>query len=75
MNIMNNDIPNTMPSKMINVLFVEDDSMIGESTHILLQHEGFEVTWVRTGLEALDALACGEYQLVLLDLGLLSTAF
>ena len=70
MNIMNNDIPNTMPSKMINVLFVEDDSMIGESTHILLQHEGFEVTWVRTGLEALDALACGEYQLVLLDLGL-----
>ena len=49
MNIMNNDIPNTMPSKMINVLFVEDDSMIGESTHILLQHEGFEVTWVRTG--------------------------
>lgn len=70
MNIMNNDIPNTMPSKMINVLFVEDDSMIGESTHILLQYEGFEVTWVRTGLEALDALACGEYQLVLLDLGL-----
>ena len=70
MNIMNDDIPNTMPSKMINVLFVEDDSMIGESTHILLQHEGFEVTWVRTGLEALDALACGEYQLVLLDLGL-----
>lgn len=70
MNIMNNDIPNTMSSKMINVLFVEDDSMIGESTHILLQHEGFEVTWVRTGLEALDALACGEYQLVLLDLGL-----
>lgn len=70
MNTMNDDIPNTMPSKMINVLFVEDDSMIGESTHILLQHEGFEVTWVRTGLEALDALACGEYQLVLLDLGL-----
>ena len=70
MNTMNDDIPNTIPSKMINVLFVEDDSMIGESTHILLQHEGFEVTWVRTGLEALDALACGEYQLVLLDLGL-----
>ncbi len=70
MNIMNNDIPNTMPSKMIKVLFVEDDSMIGESTHILLQHEGFEVTWVRTGLEALDALACHDYQLVLLDLGL-----
>lgn len=70
MNTMNDDKPNTIPSKMINVLFVEDDSMIGESTHILLQHEGFEVTWVRTGLEALDALACGEYQLVLLDLGL-----
>lgn len=67
---MNNKMPNKMPNQMISVLFVEDDCMIGESTHILLQHEGFEVTWVRTGLEALDALACHDYQLVLLDLGL-----
>lgn len=44
--------------------------MIGESTHILLQHEGFQVDWVRTGLQALDALARHDYHLVLLDLGL-----
>ena len=57
-------------NQMIRILFVEDDQMIGESTHILLQHEGFEVNWVRTGLEALDALARHDYELVLLDLGL-----
>lgn len=44
--------------------------MIGESTHILLQHEGYVVDWVRTGLDALDALFTQQYQLVLLDLGL-----
>lgn len=55
---------------MVKLLFVEDDQMIGESTHILLQHEGFQVDWVRTGLQALDALARHDYHLVLLDLGL-----
>lgn len=57
-------------NQIIKILFVEDDQMIGESTHILLQHEGFVVDWVCTGLQALDALTCNEYQLVLLDLGL-----
>lgn len=55
---------------MIKILFVEDDRMIGESTHILLQHEGFAVDWVRSGLHALDALSRQQYHLVLLDLGL-----
>lgn len=55
---------------MIKLLFVEDDPMIGESTQILLQHEGFSVDWVRSGLAAMDALARHDYQLVLLDLGL-----
>lgn len=55
---------------MIKILFVEDDHMIGESTHILLQHEGFMVDWVRSGLHALDALSRQQYHLVLLDLGL-----
>lgn len=55
---------------MIKLLFVEDDAMIGESTQILLQHEGFAVDWVRSGLAAMDALARHDYQLVLLDLGL-----
>lgn len=55
---------------MIKLLFVEDDPMIGESTQILLQHEGFVIDWVCSGLAALDALAQHEYQMVLLDLGL-----
>lgn len=55
---------------MIKILFVEDDRMIGESTNILLQHEGFAVDWVRSGLHALDALSRQQYHLVLLDLGL-----
>lgn len=55
---------------MVRILFVEDDQMIGESTHILLQHEGFQVDWARTGMQALDALARQDYHLVLLDLGL-----
>jgi two-component system response regulator QseB len=55
---------------MIKILFVEDDRMIGESTHILLQHEGFIVDWVRSGLHALDALSRHQYHVVLLDLGL-----
>lgn len=59
-----------MMNPMIRILFVEDDFMIGESTHILLQHEGFEVDWVCSGLQALDALARQDYQLILLDLGL-----
>ena len=55
---------------MIKLLFVEDDPMIGESTQILLQHEGFAIDWVCSGLAALDALAQHDYQMVLLDLGL-----
>ncbi len=55
---------------MVKILFIEDDQMIGESTYILLQHEGFQVDWARTGLQALDALARQDYHLVLLDLGL-----
>lgn len=55
---------------MIKILFVEDDDMIGESTYILLQHEGYQVDWVKGGLQALDALVEHDYQLILLDLGL-----
>ena len=55
---------------MIKILFVEDDDMIGESTYILLQHEGYQVDWVKGGLQALDALVEQDYHLVLLDLGL-----
>jgi DNA-binding response OmpR family regulator len=49
------------------VLLVEDDEPIAESLTRGLSRYGFEVTWVRTGAEALTA---GEFALVLVDLGL-----
>ncbi|GAB2848267.1 response regulator transcription factor [Lentzea nigeriaca] len=49
------------------VLLVEDDEPIAESLTRGLSRYGFEVRWVRTGAEALDA---GDFALVLVDLGL-----
>ncbi|MET9225369.1 response regulator transcription factor [Lentzea sp. NPDC003310] len=49
------------------VLLVEDDEPIAESLTRGLSRYGFEVRWVRTGAEALDA---GDFAVVLVDLGL-----
>ncbi|GGU31880.1 response regulator transcription factor [Lentzea flava] len=49
------------------VLLVEDDEPIAESLTRGLSRYGFEVRWVRTGAEALEA---GDFALVLVDLGL-----
>ncbi|WP_410641124.1 response regulator transcription factor [Amycolatopsis sp. lyj-346] len=49
------------------VLLVEDDQPIADSLRRGLVRYGYEVTWVRTGAEALDA---GPADMVLLDLGL-----
>ncbi|GGN03074.1 DNA-binding response regulator [Lentzea pudingi] len=49
------------------VLLVEDDEPIAESLTRGLSRYGFEVTWVRTGAEALVA---GDFSMVLVDLGL-----
>ena len=47
---------------------VEDDSTIGEPLVEALAHEGFTVSWVQTGTEALAA--SDDVDLILLDLGL-----
>ncbi|MSN25890.1 MAG: response regulator [Geobacter sp.] len=52
------------------VLLVEDDRMIGEATVQALRDAAYAVDWVRDGDTALDALESGEYELVILDLGL-----
>ncbi|MBF0394884.1 MAG: sigma-54-dependent Fis family transcriptional regulator [Alphaproteobacteria bacterium] len=39
------------------VCLIEDDEIMGESLHHLLCFEGFDVTWCRSGAEALAALA------------------
>lgn len=49
------------------ILLVEDDPSIGEPLASGLRRHGYDVTWVRTGAEALAA-APGD--LILLDLGL-----
>ena len=54
-------------SEALRLLVVEDDPTIGDPLIEALGREGFEVTWVRTGA---DALAAPVGDLVLLDLGL-----
>ncbi len=52
------------------VLLVEDDLMIGESAQEALRDASYAVDWVKDGREAISALGCQGYDLVLLDLGL-----
>ena len=52
------------------LLIAEDDSMIGEAVRSGLQRHGFAVDWVEDGIAAVHAIEVGEYDLLLLDLGL-----
>lgn len=52
------------------VLLVEDDGMIAEAVLQALKDAAYAVDWVRDGVNASDAIETGEYQLVILDLGL-----
>jgi two-component system response regulator QseB len=59
-----------MASPKMRLLVVEDASMIGAAAQEGLRREGHTVDWVRTGREAEAAVAGGDHDLVLLDLGL-----
>lgn len=52
------------------ILLIEDDPMIGKGLRQALQDAAMSVDWVRDGHAGSEALAVGEYALVLLDLGL-----
>jgi DNA-binding NtrC family response regulator len=52
------------------VLIVDDEAAIRESLEALLSIEGFHVTMAADGPAGLEALAAGEYDLLLLDLAL-----
>ena len=52
------------------ILLAEDDNMIGSAVRDALQQDGYVVDWLRDGQRADAALAAGDYDLVLLDLGL-----
>jgi DNA-binding response OmpR family regulator len=55
---------------MAHILLVEDDDAIAEPLARALDREGHEVTRVAEGQAALDVVAAGPVDLVLLDLGL-----
>lgn len=52
------------------LLLAEDDPMLGESMERGLKLAGFAVDWIRDGESAHLALSNGQYDLMLLDLGL-----
>ncbi|ATG44232.1 two-component system response regulator [Phaeobacter piscinae] len=52
------------------VLLVEDDDLIGDAIHASMNGSGYHADWVKNGLDAEDALATSEFDLVILDLGL-----
>ncbi len=52
------------------LLFIEDDTMIGESTCVLLKQAGFNVHWAKNGNQAMQLFDNHDYEFVLLDLGL-----
>lgn len=52
------------------ILLAEDDRMIGAAVRDALLQDGYVVDWLRDGQRADAALATGQYDLALLDLGL-----
>lgn len=52
------------------LLLVEDDTMIGESVRKGLRQDGFTVDWVQDGRAAEIAIDSGNYDMLLLDIGL-----
>lgn len=55
---------------MTQILLIEDDFMIAESTVTLLTYHGFQVEWVNNGLVGLKYIKEHKVDLVILDLGL-----
>lgn len=52
------------------VLLVEDDYQVGETLNSTLVMENYAVDWIRDGSEVIPMLGAGEYELMLLDIGL-----
>jgi len=54
----------------VRILLVEDDQLLGEGIKIALDREGYQTDWLKSGLQAKQALITEEFELVILDLGL-----
>ena len=59
-----------MVEKVVRILLVEDDAMIGEVLCLALRDAAYAVDWLRSGREVLDAVELQHYDLMLLDLAL-----
>jgi DNA-binding response OmpR family regulator len=58
-----------MSSKPIKILLLEDDEMLGETLESLLNDEGYHVTWVRRGDDAIDKTYDESFDLYVFDIG------
>ena len=56
--------------RIVRLLLVEDDPMIGEAIRAGLKRDGFTVDWVHEAASAAAVLHTEPYELMLLDLGL-----
>jgi two-component system catabolic regulation response regulator CreB len=52
------------------ILLIEDEASIADAVSYALETEGFLCRWFQLGYAGLDALAAGDYALVILDVGL-----
>jgi len=54
--------------KKIKILLAEDNDLTRENLVDLLSEDGYEVTAVRDGKEAMDTFPCDKYDLVITDM-------
>lgn len=52
------------------ILLVEDDELLGDGLQAGLRQAGYNVDWLKDGIQARTALAAEQYAAVVLDLGL-----
>lgn len=64
------NVSNEGKVKIIRLLLVEDDQMIGEEIKEGLNHRGFTLDWVKTRSSGEEALKIDNFDLLVLDLGL-----
>ena len=49
------------------LLLVEDDLKLGKFTKLMLQSQGYVVTWVKSGSEAMDYIVLETFEVIILD--------
>jgi two-component SAPR family response regulator len=52
---------------MLDILLIDDDELVRQSLHLLLTHEGFQVTCAASGREALEQAAQQSFDVVISD--------